>query len=149
MCKLITVSKIGGIKRRNRGRQARPRRFWVRRGRITAWRMNVEKNNLIHPRRLEGEVLDEYSRSSFSLAEELQRAIEFWSVVIAFSCERAKTIQKSNVWTRSFGKLRKIYPFPNKNRYVWTGPDDERITEVRFAIFCLMLVHYRGSKSTN
>ena len=33
----LPVSKTGGIKRLNRGRQARPRRFWVRPGRTSAW----------------------------------------------------------------------------------------------------------------
>ena len=35
-------------------------------------------------------------------------------VTIAFSCARAKTIQKRNVWTRIFLKRRKKSPFSNK-----------------------------------
>ena len=46
----LLVSKTEGIKRLNRGRQAWPRRFWVRPGRPSAWWDNfVDQIVIMHP----------------------------------------------------------------------------------------------------
>ena len=44
----LLVLKTGGIKRLNRGRQARLRRFWIRLGRTSAWWDNFVDQNTHH-----------------------------------------------------------------------------------------------------
>ena len=72
----LPVSKTGGIKRlnRNRGRQARPRRFWVRPGRTSAWWDNFVDQIVISEEWRENFRM---SRGSvYKLAEELRPFIE-------------------------------------------------------------------------
>ena len=98
----LPVSKTGGNKRLNRGRQARPRRFWVRPGRTSVW-------------------WDTFVDQIVNAHTPIKIGTVFSNCCILVWTGKDDSKAK-RVDADFFFKGEKNSPFSNKNGYVWTGP---------------------------
>ena len=101
----LPVAKIGTVKRLNRRRQARSRRFWVRPGRTSAWWASFV-NQIVVPENWRENF--RMSRESLHmLAEELKPYIEGKDTIMRSSIDVAKQVAVTLYYLSDEGRIRK------------------------------------------